>query len=182
MHARLSLTGTRTGDISIDGDDLGRRKKNEFRAARVCLKYFCKDDSGDIRSQPYEVFAPLAKGTMVPFNVSLDPIHPLDRQRSKFTFAGTPPTFPSGFRLSLGHGVTLTPRAERSGLVFSADKTRPKIPGKPQEDSFYLAPSGDFAVGLEDPEKFAPAEGRPPSASSAAYRGLRRSAFTPTTS
>lgn len=158
---RIPLTKAAPGAIRFDATLRADAEKNDFRAARVCLKYFCKDDSGDIRSQPYEVFAPLAKGTMVPFNVSLDPIHPLDRQRSKFTFAGTPPTFPSGFRLSLGHGVTLTPEAKRSGLVFSAEKTRPKIPGKPQEDSFYLAPSGDFAVGVEDPEKFAPAEGRP---------------------
>ena len=155
---RIPLTGAAPGAIRFDATLRADTEKNDFRAARVCLKYFCKDDSGDIRSQPYEVFAPLAnKGTKIPFNVSLDPIHPLDRQRSKFTFAGTPPTFTSGFRLSLGHGVTLTPEAERSGLVFSAEKK----PGKPQEDSFYLAPSGDFAVGLEDPEKFAPAEGRP---------------------
>ena len=94
---RISLTGAAPGAISFDATLRADAEKNEFRAARVCLKYFCKDDSGDIRSQPYEVFAPLAKGTMVPFNVSLDPIHPLDRQRSKFTFAGTPPTFPAGF-------------------------------------------------------------------------------------
>ena len=159
----IPLTGAAPGAIRFDAALRADAVKNDFRAARVCLKYFCKDDSGDIRSQPYEVFAPLDKGTMVPFtvSVSLDPIHPLDRQRSKFTFAGTPPTFPTGFRLSLGHGVALTPEAERSGLVFSAEKTRPTIPGKPQEDSFYLSPSGDFTVGLEGPEKFAPAEGRP---------------------
>jgi hypothetical protein len=157
----IPLTEAASGAIRFDAALRADAEKNDFKAARVCLKYFCKDDSGDIRSQPYEVFAPLAAGTKIPFNVSLDPIHPLDHQRSNFAFAGTPPTFPSGFRLSLGHGVTLTPRAGASGLVFSAEKTRPRIPGKPQEDAFYLAPSGDFAVGLEDPEKFAPSEGRP---------------------
>ena len=160
----IPLTGTAPGALKFDASLRVDAQNNEFETVRVGLKYFYKNEDEDICSQLYPVFG-LPTTNPILFRVSLDPMHPLDHVRSNFTFVGyggiLPPTFTTWFRLDLGHVVTLTPKPNESSLVFSADKTRLQDPPKPQDDTLYLTPSGDYVIGLEDPSKFHPTADRP---------------------
>ncbi|WP_441292016.1 hypothetical protein ACSRUE_17725 [Sorangium sp. KYC3313] len=125
---------------------------DDFTLLDVGLKYFT-ERGGRILSQRYPVFGPTVDGSPVPFKVSFDPLRPLAHGRTAFTFAGDGSTcapMQSALRDTFVHGVNLVPTAGAAALVLQRDTVAVASPGGPQQDFYYLVPSGPFALAAGD--------------------------------
>lgn len=125
---------------------------DDFTLLDVGLKYFT-ERGGRILSQRYPVFGPTVDGSPVPFAVSFDPLRPLARGRTAFTFAGDGSTcvpMRSALRDTFVHGVNIVPAAGASALVLQQDIVTVNAPGDAQHDFYYLVPSGPFALAAGD--------------------------------
>ena len=87
-------------------------------------------------------------GSGLTLYATLDPLHQLDGDRTYFSFTspdgGTKPReLPSCFRTNLGYTIHLTPRDQRSRLVFAP---RPLAAQASADDPYYLVPAGEFEI------------------------------------
>ncbi|MDX2215869.1 MAG: hypothetical protein SFY66_21575 [Oculatellaceae cyanobacterium bins.114] len=87
--------------------------------------------------------------TDLTFDVTLDPLYPLQESRTYFAFRPpadqvTPTDFPSNYRTNLGYSIHLTPQ-DGTRLVF---EERAIAQPSSSSNSFYLVPSGEFAMSV----------------------------------
>lgn len=125
---------------------------DDFTLLDVGLKYFI-ERNGRILSQRYPVFGATVDGTPVPVSVSFDPLRPLTRDRTAFTFVGDGVScvpMESALRDGFIHGVNIIPTVGASSLVLQQDTVTIDSPGAPQRDFYYFAPSGAFALCAGD--------------------------------
>jgi hypothetical protein len=80
---------------------------------------------------------------------TLDPLAPLDADRTFFAFVGpdgaAPADLPSCYRTNIGYTVHLTPRDQRSRLVLAP---KPAATAPDGAGASYLTPAGDFALSV----------------------------------
>ncbi|WP_026923534.1 hypothetical protein [Glycomyces arizonensis] len=126
---------------------------DDFTLLDVGLKYFTERD-GRVISQRYPVFGPPVGGAPVPFDVSYDPLRPLDHGRTAFAFRapgdGDCAPMASGLRDDFAHPVRLVPQAGESRLVVQDDMITVDSPNQRQHASYYLTPSGPFTLAAGD--------------------------------
>lgn len=126
---------------------------NDLRKMRTGVQYFFLGKSGDLVGQLY----PVLNKTASPFflDVRLDPLHPQDRDRTRFTFANTPggtppPRFESYLTTDGGHTVWLTPVAGDAGYVLQEELyPRSLLQGQAQTPTYYLTPTGRFVLSAD---------------------------------
>ena len=94
-------------------------------------------------------FSGLASGT--PISAVVDPLAPLDHQRSNFTFDQSGLTLPSAFRNPIGATLQLTV-TNTASLVFANRLTAVDAQGNPiilpSNQILYMVPSGDFTLNM----------------------------------
>jgi hypothetical protein len=108
---------------------------------------FLSEDPADLEHYPHDLT----------LYASLDPLHPLDRDRTYFGFVNaqgqTTAAMPSCFHTHLGHLVHLTPHNALSRLVFAV------LPSGSQpnpDDPFYLVPQGEFEISVPPHADYTP--------------------------
>ncbi len=106
---------------------------------------------GNTNTALYPLFdlSSLSAGT--PLHAVIDPLAPLDHQRSSFTFKQSGLTLPSAFRNPVGATLALTV-ADTAALVFANRLTAVDKDGNPiilpTNQILYVVPSGDFTLNM----------------------------------
>ncbi|MDO8185506.1 hypothetical protein Q5424_13915 [Conexibacter sp. JD483] len=131
-------------------------ERDDFTLLDVGLKWFSGIGSGAARrivSLRYPLFGPPLDGAAIPFDVSFDPLRPLARDRTAFTFRGQPERdgrvcapMESALRDGLLHPLRIRPLAGSAQLVLQRDRVTVDSPGSHQRELVYLAPSGPYAL------------------------------------
>ncbi len=123
------------------------------------LRYFASDldpevPPGLVQALPYPIFS-LGSGATLALAGVLDPLAPLDPQRTFFKFfvdgGPAPAAIPSYFRSALNALVTLLPQPD-ARMIFAVDVIAQTENGQPSAtDPYYLTPSGSFALAINNP-------------------------------
>ncbi|MDJ0824022.1 MAG: hypothetical protein QNJ16_00830 [Rhodobacter sp.] len=113
------------------------------------LRYFYPTPAipGTFSSLRHRVFDLAAgQGTSVALDATIDPMRPLDTDRTQFLFAGGAPQLGSFYRTNLSAPMALTPSTtpKPSRLIFAL---RPRTANPGSGDPMYLVPDGSFAFG-----------------------------------
>lgn len=122
--------------------------RGDFALLDVGLKYVT-ERAGRIHGQRFPVLGPTTDKSVVPFQVSYDPLRPLAHDRTSFTFGdGKNPcvAMESGLLDPNAHPVRLVPLTGQARLVVQEDRVTVKSVSDPQVDTYYLAPDGPFAL------------------------------------
>lgn len=120
---------------------------------------------GNTNTARYQLFdfSGLAGGT--PISAVVDPLAPLDHQRSHLTFDQSGLTLPSAFRNPVGATLRLT-AADTASLVFANRLTAVDANGNPvilpSNQILYMVPSGDFTLNMPAASKAAAAASATP--------------------
>ncbi len=130
-------------------------RQDDFTLLDVGLKYFT-ERGGRIKSLRYPVFGPTVDGSTVPFDVSYDPLRPLDHGRTCFTFRhgieedgsgqGDCEAMESALRDEFVHAVQLVPQRGASQLVLQEDRVSIGSGTAAQRDFYYMVPAGPFKL------------------------------------
>jgi len=127
---------------------------DDFTRLIVGLKYFFIRLERVV-SQLYPIFGGSLNNKPMPFQAGFDPLHPLNHDRTYFTFAGKSGTLLNPlevrYRTEFGHTLSLAPTAGVSKLVLQPDRVTVQDPNKPQTDAYYAAPAGPFLMNVIDP-------------------------------
>jgi len=151
--AVLALGGPRTGGLGfpIVLTVLGQKVSNDFATLNVGVKYFYSAD-GLMKSQLFPILGLPRGQSQLPFTARLDPIHPTDEARTRFTFGpaglGPLPAFATALLTDMGLALTLTPVGDDAGFALAPDRTTPQQGGGEQVDTYYGVLSGDYVLGL----------------------------------
>lgn len=162
----IPLSGSSIGTMQFEGA-IGDCSDALTTGWNIGIKYFYFENATNLVQLQYPIFD-LPKGYHILFAAQWDPLHPLDPTRTFLHFkkgmlqiAGdeangffivVPPNstwLPSTFRTIYGHHVHLVPELNSSAnipsLVFQP------LPGKDgTNNDYYLVPSGDFCLAVED--------------------------------
>ncbi|MDO3645148.1 hypothetical protein [Mucilaginibacter sp. L3T2-6] len=163
-NIQIPLQGTKRGALTGQVS-LGDFSTNADTGWNASLYYIINYNSQKV-AQNYPLFETSAKdGLQVLFDYVLDPVAPLDPDRSYLAFTGTmfllkqnnegswyielagQNALPSYFRTVYGKKVSLAPMTDSDHPPKLVFEELPPADGKPR---YYLAPSGDFELVLED--------------------------------
>ncbi|MGW6916643.1 hypothetical protein ACWGB8_22880 [Kitasatospora sp. NPDC054939] len=126
-----------------------------FAGLGAGLRFFTPGEQGVVRAVRFAVVRQ-PDGVGLEFHAQIDPLRPLDGERTSLGFfacttgGGDPPALPSGYATVLGHGVDLRPLAAGPSttgparLVFGL---APYLADERANTGYYLVPDGPFAVG-----------------------------------
>lgn len=115
----------------------------EMRMFFADSRYPVSESEYFVNFQRYPVFK--ADATPLSLFTHLDPLHPLDHERTFFSFANNPPNMPSHYRTTLGYTIHLKPVDQDSRLVFAAATG---AQASPNGTPIYLVPAGDFEMSV----------------------------------
>ncbi|MFJ3794104.1 hypothetical protein [Kitasatospora sp. NPDC090091] len=125
-----------------------------FTGLGAGLRFFTPGDGGLVSTVRFAVVRQ-PDGADLEFHAQIDPLRPLDGERTSLGFfarttgAGDPPALPSGYATVLGHGVALRPLSAGTGatgparLVFGL---APYLCDEEGNAGYHLVPDGPFAV------------------------------------
>ncbi|MEV0410540.1 hypothetical protein AB0I68_06905 [Streptomyces sp. NPDC050448] len=125
-----------------------------FAGLGAGLRFFTPGDEGLVKTVRFDV-ARQPEDVGLEFHTQIDPLRPLDGERtslgffSRTTGEGDPPALPSGYATVLGHGVDLRPLATGTSTARPARLVFDLAPYFSDEEAnagYYLVPDGPFAV------------------------------------
>jgi hypothetical protein len=147
--AALPFAGARVGTVGVSL----ALATADFAALDVGLRYFIPQPPAPnarihgVTSLGYPVFDPAPAA--LTFTASFDPLYPLECSRTMLTFPACAP-LAAYFRTGTGRVVTLTPQPAATlpaGLGFAR---RPHVADAAAATDYYLAPLGDFTLGIQN--------------------------------
>jgi hypothetical protein len=148
----LSMDPDRTGafrfavDAPVDEGDV-------FGRLGAGLRFFTPGPDESVETVPFTIVRQPDQ-TGLEFHAQIDPLRPLDGDRTSLGFfcwdlTGDPPMLPSGYATVLGHGVQLRPLASGTSITSPARLVFGVAPYLADEETnvgYYLVPDGPFAI------------------------------------
>lgn len=128
--------------------------RDAFERLGAGLRFFTPAPDGLVNPVRFAVVRQ-PDGVALEFHAQIDPLRPLDAERTSLGFFGdaagaaAPPALPSGYATVLGHGVDLRPLAAGRGSTRAARLVFGLAPYVSEESGsavYYLVPDGPFAV------------------------------------
>jgi len=166
-NIQVPLAGDRRGSL-LGQVSLGDLSANVATGWNASLYYVINYNKQDI-AQNYPLFETGAdKGLQILFDYVLDPVEPLNPDRSYLAFTGTSfflqknnegqwyielngqNQLPSYFRTVYGKKLNLIPLVDSDHPPKLVFEELPPVDGNPR---YYLAPAGDFELAVQDADK-----------------------------